>query len=135
MTAIRFTRRGRTTAVTFAYNPNVVEVVKTIPAAARSWNPNRREWLIFDDLHAAELAAALRGLGYTVIETSSAPITNGDTAHWARTLFQRVGPGRAPIAYKLLSRLCHPDAGGDHQLQLELNAAYAELSDTRKEAS
>jgi hypothetical protein len=39
----------------------------------------------------------------------------------------RVGPDRAPLAYRLLSKVCHPDHGGDHQLQLELNQAFAEI--------
>jgi hypothetical protein len=136
MTAVRFTRRGDRHAVTLTYDPAVIEIIKTIPAFARSWNPRRREWLILELAYAIELAGTLRDLGHTVIGMSSvlAP-EHVDTAHWARALFQRVGAARAPLAYKLLSRVCHPDAGGDHQLQLELNAAYAELPDTRKEAS
>jgi hypothetical protein len=138
MTAIRFQRRGDTHAVTFAYNPDVVELLKaTVPSFLRSWNPDRREWLILEPVYATQLADTLRRLGHTIIGIDDPPVQRQhatDPAGWARAVFQRIGPGRAPLAYKLLSRLCHPDHGGDHQLQVELNQAFGELSTGRKTA-
>jgi hypothetical protein len=128
VTAVRFERRNGITAVTFAYHPRVVAIIKDIPSFARSWNPARREWLILDDAWALMLAAMLSDAGHTIIGLD--PPTHRDdidSAAWARAVLQRVGPTRAALAYKLLSRVCHPDHGGDHQLQLELNQAYAEL--------
>ena len=130
MTAVRFQRRGDAHAVTFAYNPEVVELLKaSVPSFIRSWNPDRREWLILEPVYATQFAATLRRLGHTIIGLDDPPNRHHgtDPAGWARSVFQRVGPRRAPLAYRLLSRLCHPDHGGDHQLQVELNAAFAEL--------
>ncbi len=62
--------------------------------------------------------------GHIVIGIESARChAEPDPSSWARAVFERVGPARAPLAYRLLSKLCHPDHGGDHQLQLELNQA------------
>jgi len=68
MSAVRFQRRGDVHAVTFAYDPMIVELVKaTVPSFARSWNPQRHEWLILEPVYATQFADTLRRLGYTVI--------------------------------------------------------------------
>jgi hypothetical protein len=129
MTAARFERRGTMYAVTFSsYDPMIVEMLKlVVPSYARSWSKPRREWLI-EAMYGKPLADALGRLGVIVIGLDPPPRCDGaDSAGWARAVFQRVGPTRAPLAYKLLSRLCHPDHGGEHQLQLELNEAFAEI--------
>lgn len=47
MTTVRFERRGTMYAVTFTYDPMVVEVIKlTVPSYSRSWSKPRREWVI-----------------------------------------------------------------------------------------
>lgn len=44
--------------------------------------------------------------------------------NWADALFDRVGPERAEVIYKLLSRVLHPDMPlGSTELQRELNEA------------
>jgi hypothetical protein len=132
MTYVSFERRGNTYAVRFPYDPLIVEVLKlTVPPSARTWDKPRREWTI-EHMYDKPLADALRRLGCTIIGLD--PPDEPPHSHWARAVFARVGPTRAPLAYKLLSRVCHPDHGGDHQLQLELNAAYAELSTERRTA-
>ena len=135
MTAVRFEHRGHTYAVTFTYDPMIVEMVKlVVPSYARSWSKPRREWMV-EAAYGKPLADALRRLDCTIIGIDDPPQRQHATDHaWACAVFQRVGPTRAPLAYKLLSRLCHPDHGGDHQLQVELNQAYAELPDERRSA-
>jgi hypothetical protein len=132
MTAVRFQRRGDVHAVTFAYNPDVVETIKlVVPSFLRSWNPDRREWLILEPVYATQLADTLRRLAHTIIGLDDPPPQRQhttDPAGWARAVFARVGPSRAPVAYRLLSKLCHPDtATGDHLLMQELNQAFAEI--------
>ena len=129
MTTVRFERRDTITAVTFAYNADIVETIKlVVPSFLRSWNKARREWLILEAVYAAELAGVLRSAGHTIIGLDTPKRAHApDPSGWARAVFQRVGPHRAALAYRLLSRVCHPDHGGDHQLQIELNQAYAEL--------
>jgi hypothetical protein len=126
--AVRFERRSDTiTAVTFAYDPTIVGTIKlVVPLFLRSWNPARRERSILEPVYATQLAQVLRGAGHTVIGLDPPNHYHGnDPAAWARAVFQRVGPHRAPVACRLLSRLCHPDTrSGDHQLMQELNQAY-----------
>ncbi len=136
MTAVRFEHRGHMYAVTFTYDPMIVEMLKlVVPSYARSWSKPRREWLV-EAMYGKPLADALRRLDCTIVGIDDHPQRphGTDTAGWARSVFARVGSSRAPLAYKLLSRLCHPDHGGDHQLQVELNRAYAELPDERRSA-
>ena len=137
MTAVMFERRAGMYVVTFTYDPTVVEMLKlVVPSHARTWSKPRREWLI-EIVYGKPLADALGRLGATVIgldDPQPQRQHTTDPAGWARAVFQRVGPTRAPLAYRLLSRLCHPDHGGDHQLQVELNQAYAELPTERRTA-
>jgi hypothetical protein len=141
MTAVRFERRGAIYAITLgSYDALVVEVLKaTVPTYARSWNKPRREWLI-ETVYGKPLAEALRQIGCTIVGLDDQPDDPNrhhgpDPAGWARAVFQRVGPNRTPQAYRLLSRICHPDHGGDHQLQLELNQAYAELPPNKRRSA
>jgi hypothetical protein len=138
MTAVYFERRGTIYAVTLGlYDPMAVEVIKAaVPSFARRWSPPLREWFI-DEVYGQRLAAALRRINCTIIgldDDHAQRCYGSDSAEWAREVFHRVGPSRAPLAYRLLSKLCHPDHGGDHELQLELNQAYAELPTERRTA-
>ncbi len=136
MSAVCFEPRGAAYAVTFPYSPQLVSIIKTtVPGYARTWNQTGKQWTV-ETLWAPILAAEIRRLGHTVHGLDNPPNRShgNDPAAWARSVFQRVGPHRAPLAYKLLSRLCHPDHGGDHLLQVELNQAFGELSNERKTA-
>ncbi len=136
MTAVLFQRHATVYTVTFNYSPVLVNVIKsTVPGYARSWDQTGKQWTV-EALWAPILAAEIRRLGHTVVGLDDPPNRShgNDPAGWARSVFQRVGQHRAPLAYKLLSRLCHPDHGGDHLLQVELNQAFGELSTERKSA-
>lgn len=137
MTAVMFERRGQSFAVTLIpYDRMALEVIKTVvPPFARRWSPARREWVI-DEVYGHRLAAALRRMNCMIVgfDEPTQRRHDPDSAGWARAVFARVGVARAPLAYRLLSRVCHPDHGGDHQLQIELNAAFAELPTRRRSA-
>ncbi len=137
MTAVHFEPRGFDYTIRFRYDLAIVELIKLdVPGYARSWDPVTKTWTV-EAVYARPLAMALRRLSYTVHGLDDPPPQRqhtADQAGWAKAVFQRVGPNRAPLAYKLLSRLCHPDHGGDHQLQVELNRAYAELPTERQTA-
>jgi hypothetical protein len=136
MTTVTFEQHGTVYTVRFNYSPVLVELIKTeVPHYARTWQPTVKAWTV-EAGFARPLAATLHRLGYAVVGIDDPPHRQHatDSAEWARAVFRRVGPTRAPLAYKLLSRLCHPDHGGDHHLQLELNQAYAELPAHRRSA-
>src|ERR1700758_882417 len=116
MTAVLFQRHTTTYTVTFNYSPVLVNIIKsTVPGYARSWNQAGKQWTV-EALWAPILAAEIRRLGHTVVGVDDPPnhAHGHDSAGWARAVFTRVGPSRAPLAYKLLSRLCHPHHGGEH---------------------
>lgn len=104
------------------------DVVKCFPG--RRWNPALKCWLIGSSFGEA-MAEALRAAGCTVVVTRRGGAERGaadDDQHvvgagWADALFAAVGPGRADAVYRALSRVLHPDHGGDPQLQQALNTA------------
>lgn len=74
MKVAQFTKTGFTYyTVVFAYDPDLVELIKqTVPAYAREWKPSTKEWTV-DDMHAHRLAAAMRSWGVTVLGIEEPP--------------------------------------------------------------
>jgi hypothetical protein len=133
MTAVRFQRRGSSHTIAFAFNPAVVELIKqTVPGYARQWIPERKEWEV-DATWVDSLAATLLAAGHTVAGLNDRTATRyppkSDPSRWAHTLLSRLDPGLRQAVYRALSRVLHPDVGGDPTLQRELNDAFNE---TRK---
>lgn len=107
------------------------ELVKTFPG--RKWRPDEKCWTVGLSTVDA-LADALRAVGETVFVTRAdgTPWTSGRAEHghraapsssWAESLLGAVGPERADAVFRALSRVLHPDAGGDTALMQQLNAA------------
>lgn len=111
---------------------DVRDVVKALPG--RRWHPTLKCWLIGSSF-AEAMAEALRAAGCTVVVTRRGGAERGgldDDQHvvgagWADALFAAVGPGRDDAVYRALSRVLHPDHGGDPQLQQALNVARDRL--------
>jgi HepA-related protein (HARP) len=122
LTTGRFTARGiHHYTVNFNYNPTVVDMIKTVPTCARTYEPATKMWMITTD-YAAQLADDLRGAGCTVVGMAQ----NND---WAKTLLRTVGPERADQVVRALTRIIHPDNPdtGDAELQRQLNTARDEV--------
>ncbi len=131
VSTVIFTRQGDGYGVRFRYDPALVELLKTaVPSYARSWDPSLKQWQIQAG-HAERLASALRATGHQVIGLDPDPpprtTTGTDTARWAKILFRRVGPSRREPVFRALTRVLHPDVGGDTALMRELNDARDEL--------
>jgi hypothetical protein len=131
--AVRFERRGDRYAIRFSFDPIIVALIKTVPGYARSWHPATKTWFV-DATYAKQLARDMAAIGFLITGIESA---DGDLSAWASILFRRVGPARAGPVFRSLSKVLHPDTTtGDARLQLELNAAHAELlTDHRKESA
>lgn len=125
MTQVRFHRRKEDHhyAVLFSYDPDVVDLLKRIPAHARSWNPNIKEWRV-SDAYADELAEILQRYGHQVVGAAKPPAGRG-SGDWAQVLFGRIGEDRIDVVFRVLSKVFHPDnpLTGDTVLQRELNEA------------
>jgi hypothetical protein len=137
VSTILFTRHGDRYTVRFQYNADLVELLKTaVPSHARDWNPATKEWTI-RATHAEQLASALRATGHKVLgldppRTDPPPRANNstpDTAQWAKLLFRRIGPNHRDPVFRALTKVLHPDVGGDHSLMQELNQAREQLTD------
>jgi hypothetical protein len=133
---VLFARHGARYTVRFRYDPDLVELLKTaVPGHARDWNPATKTWTV-DVGHAEPLASALRATGHKVLgldapRTDPPPRADGsapDTAQWARILFRRVGPNHRDPVFRALTKVLHPDVGGDHSLMQELNQAREQLT-------
>jgi hypothetical protein len=132
-TTVAFTRCGYAYTVRFAYNPDVVGLLKTtVPAFARTWDSSAKRWTVDLD-YAGLLASVLRRAGHQVIglEPPKPPprTDSADPARWATVLLRRVGPARREPVFRALTRILHPDnqQTGDTQLQRELNAARDQI--------
>ncbi len=130
MTAIQFSRIAFGYTVTFRYDPEVVDLIKsTVPAHSRTWDAARKAWTV-DEMWAPALVGALKLSGHTVSGYSTGnshtpPPRQNKGGEWASAVFVRVGPERATAVYRALSRCLHPDTpSGDKQLQQELNDAH-----------
>lgn len=97
------------------------DVCRTLPG--RRWDKLGKCWVIpatFVD----EAANVLRAAGCTVYVTkpNGEPWTSGRAGaghratpggRWAELLLEAVGPQRADAVFRALTRILHPDAGGD----------------------
>lgn len=137
------------------YHAELVSWLRTLPSGSRSWDPDRKRWLI-SMLYAEEVLAALRQYGFNHIQddrtrTDLAPM--GDAAAlWApvgmpadlSAAFYQLGlNGQAPLelanlAFKFWATYLHPDKGGDAAQFDKVNTAIRTirryLEDTQEEA-
>jgi hypothetical protein len=70
ITVVRFHPDDDWYVVSFAYNPEVVSVIKSVPSFGRTWMPAVKQWRLHS-LFTSELASTLRGSA-----TSSPDSTN-----------------------------------------------------------
>jgi len=115
------------------------DVCKTLPG--RSWDKLVKCWVI-PSVFVDEAANVLRAAGCVVYVTrpNGQPWTSGRAGaghrsspgdRWAELLLEAVGPQRADTVFRALTRILHPDAGGDLVLMKQLNAARDRVESRR----
>jgi hypothetical protein len=125
---VQFSRAGSRYMIAFAYDPDIVAAIKDVPSPHRRYNPQTRIWTVGDE-YAGGLAAELADLGFTVAGidgTVSRRRDDHDDAAWARALFERIARDRPDLidaVFRAMSKVLHPDAGGNTALMRELNDA------------
>jgi hypothetical protein len=119
----------------FPFDRWLVEALKTnVPAYARTYDATSREWMISPTYteRAGELVASVfpdvqvidfRGARSSAPPTRTTPATSYSVLH----LLPTAPPELVESAYRTLSRLHHPDAGGDTAEMQELNHAVARI--------
>lgn len=123
---IRITTGGSTARVAFPYDAEAVAIVKSIPG--RRWDPERRHWTI--DAGDARIAAErFVRAGYAVqldgrpFEATTQQSTRSPNVGPFLALFTILPKHLRTPVYRALSRVLHPDAGGDTSLMQQLNQA------------
>ncbi|MCC6943518.1 MAG: J domain-containing protein [Thermomicrobiales bacterium] len=116
----------------FPFDGAFVEMLKReIPAACRSWDPVRRVWTISaDDQYWASLAVDLLVSRFprARVAREANRETGGNDPYRSLHLLPTAPPELVKSAYRTLSKLNHPDHGGDTAAMQAINAAYAALA-------
>jgi len=109
-------------------------------ARVLAYSTYSRTWTLTDPEVADIVAARARALGCTVRHDHppraatppppppGSPSRSTGASPWAEQLFAAVGPDRAESVFKALTRVLHPDVGGDTELMKELNAAREKVA-------
>lgn len=126
---------GWTVELRFPFSRELVDDLKSgIPACQRSWDPDRKVWTVFGSERWANLAVdfLLEAFPYAkIVRPIERPIRQTATAsndpYRALHLLPTAPPELVKSAYRTLSKLNHPDHGGDTVAMQQLNGAYAEL--------
>lgn len=131
--SIRRTRDGRSYRVEFPYDPAVVEAIKEIvPAHSRQYDPDAKCWYVspaYRDTIAQLLADVFIDVETEAERTTYTPPTSTTPATTFSVLHLQptAPPELVEAAYKCLSRLYHPDRGGDTEQMQAINAAVATI--------
>ena len=120
-----FTNEDDDAYVQFRYNEAIIAIVKRMPK--RWWDkPNRVWWFRAED--ARTLATVLYRAGYVVFldEAEFRPPVisyNGSGGSLLVSYFQSLPEELRKPLYRAMSKVLHPDMGGDTELMKQLNAA------------
>jgi hypothetical protein len=114
---------------TYIYDAyDVKEIIKQIPG--RKWEADRRRWSIYTSDVGLLLLMLKRDGHHGVItdrrwKPRSSKPSSAIKRTWADELFAALKgkPHLADKVFKALTLALHPDAGGDHELMVQLNVA------------
>lgn len=126
---IVITTAGPMATVAFPYDPKATAIVKEMPG--RRWDPDERCWWIRAGLvsltarafHDAAYRVSVDGQPYTPPANSSSTAPGSPIKALFCTLPEHL---RQPT-YKALSKVLHPDTGGDCRLMQELNDTWKDI--------
>ena len=128
------------TVIAFNYNAELVDLVKSYDG--REYNPDNRTWTIYNS-DVDDFIAEAGKLGFKCTDRPSYDYrssgnsnnsarpprsSNGSSnSKWADNLFAAVGPDLVDKTYKVMSRVVHPDIGGNEELFKQLESAYSRI--------
>lgn len=128
--------------LTFKYNQDVVDDLKwNLPSYARRWNPEERAWMVTEDRYDDAIRILLdhdyvvhyrRQYEEKARQESKPPPPPRERpqspAHRVLFIAADAPPEVVRAAYRALSKIHHPDAGGDEEKMKEVNEAWSKLS-------
>lgn len=117
----------------FSFDQQVIDIIRTIPG--RRWNKDLRCWIV---AHSSLrlLSDTLVSLGHRVIVSGPSDQREYERTKrereardndWADQLLGRCSAELSEKVFKALTRVLHPDAGGDNTLMRDLNVARDRL--------
>lgn len=99
------------------------ELVKQIPG--RRWDPDRKVWTVPEIFESEARSILSSWLGRVVYDDRRQPVKTPPKAQmWADTMFDALPAVLRQPVYRALSRVLHPDSGGDTKAMQQLNAAW-----------
>ncbi len=121
-----------TLEVRFHYDQRIVDMMRTVPRAY--WNPHARAWLV-PTAYGCFLESVLNGCPVrwepgTGPYAQTPPTPAEPDGRWAEALFAAVGPAWADAVFRALTRVLHPDVGGDADLMRDLLDARDHMKGT-----
>jgi hypothetical protein len=132
MRVVQFTDLGWTHTVRFAYDPQLVALIKGVaPASMRSYDPTLKQWTV-NVTYVHELADSMRELGHTVVGLDP-PLRPGRDS-WAQQQLDQAGMACAHAVYWALVQVLRLDTGStvDARLTQQLDAAFDRLPAPRR---
>jgi hypothetical protein len=135
MTAARMTRIwDGSHRVTFPFDRDVVEGIKNIvPVHSRTYDPDEKAWYIAPAYFVPVRNLLTATFMQVEMDADREPFTPPPSDRAPRTeytilhLLPSAPPELVESAYKCLSRMHHPDAGGTTTTMQELNSAVATI--------
>jgi hypothetical protein len=105
--------------VRFPYDPEAVEIIKSAPV--HRWSPRDKQWTT-ETAWVELLAKRFHDQGYDVAVDGElwAPPDPAALVDPLRALFEALPPRLRPAAFKALSKILHPDTGGDNAWMRQL---------------
>lgn len=135
MASLVYDQSGTTAILSFSFDRVLVDRLKTIPPASRTYDPGTKSWRIqfpYDGL-----AAGMLREHFPDAEVQTPPqrdrwgnVAQGcqcDDDHRRLHVCQSAPVIVVQAAYKALAKQLHPDTGGDGQAMQALNASYERL--------
>lgn len=117
--------------ISFRYDATAVEMLKSaVPSFGRRWVSSGKTWEVTRAYTETALTALRLHFGTTAVEVTDLrppkvkPATPITSRPWAAALFERLPDRLAEPAYRALTKVLHPDVGGDGRVMQELNDTY-----------
>jgi len=123
---------GNHVAISFPFDRSLVDRFKIdVPAYARSYVPETKTWL-FESAYAARAVHLLtERFPDAHIENAPGPhlatVSDHDSEYLTLFVIPAAPPEVVKAAYRALSKLYHPDKGGDVTVMQRINEAYERL--------
>lgn len=122
--------------VKFNYDQGFIEALKaSVPSSGREWHPDKKVWWVDDPYFGTILRMSYRWFDEVVDKTqptSSAPGAALATPHSVLFLLPNAPAPVIKAAYRALSKMYHPDTGGDPEKMKLVNLAYEAIEEAHR---